>query len=78
MTVFARVDHSAGTKKVGKSLRPTLLVIFGNPNVGTPLMQCAQPLAIDLPLKMLIQEDENGDTRLTYNDPLYLKESHQI
>ena len=54
MTVFARIDHAAGAKKVEKILRPTELVIFGNPKVGTPLMQCAQSVAIDLPQKALI------------------------
>lgn len=78
MTVFARIDHSAGAKKVGKSLRPTELVIFGNPKVGTPLMQCAQSIAIDLPQKMLIWEDSEGVTWLGYNDPQYLKQRHHV
>jgi uncharacterized protein (DUF302 family) len=78
MTIFARIDHSAGAKKAGKSLRPTELIIFGNPNVGTPLMQCARSIAIDLPQKMLIWEDSEGATWLGYNDPSYLKERHQI
>ncbi len=78
MTVFTRIDHSAGAKKVGKQLRPTELVIFGNPKVGTPLMQCAQSVAIDLPQKMLIWQDKAGATWLAYNDPQHLAKRHNI
>ena len=78
MTVFARVDHSAGAAKVGKALRDTQLVLFGNPKVGTPLMQCAQSVAIDLPQKALIWKDEAGQVWLSYNDPAYLATRHQI
>lgn len=78
MTVFARVDHSAGAAKVGKTLRDTQLVLFGNPKVGTPLMQCAQSVAIDLPQKALIWKDESGQVWLSYNDPAYLATRHQI
>ena len=78
MTVFARVDHAAGAKKVGKKLRPTELIVFGNPKVGTPLMQCRQSTAIDLPQKALIWEDEKGQVWLSYNDPNYLVERHGI
>ena len=60
MNVFARINHGAGAAKVGKTLRPTELVIFGNPKVGTPLMQCSQSIAIDLPQKALIWKDEAG------------------
>ena len=76
MTVFARIDHAAGAQKVGKTLRPTELVIFGNPKVGTPLMQCSQSIAIDLPQKALIWEDANGQVWLSYNDPQYLAKRH--
>lgn len=78
MTVFTRINHAAGAKKVGKELRPTELVIFGNPKVGTPLMQCAQTVAIDLPQKMLIWQDAAGATWLTYNDPTHLMRRHKI
>lgn len=78
MTVFARVDHSAGAAKVGKTLRDTQLVLFGNPKVGTPLMQCAQSVAIDLPQKALIWKDGGGQVWLSYNDPAYLAKRHQI
>ena len=78
MTVFTRINHAEGAKKVGKELRPTELVIFGNPKVGTPLMQCAQSVAIDLPQKALIWEDESGSVWLAYNDPDYLAKRHSI
>lgn len=78
MTVFARINHTEGAKKVGKTLRPTELVIFGNPKVGTPLMLCSQSVAIDLPQKALIWEDKAGDTWLSYNDPNYLNTRHDL
>lgn len=78
MTVFTRIDHSAAAHKVGIELRPTTLIIFGNPKVGSPLMKCSQTTAIDLPQKALISEDEQGQVWLSYNDPAYLKERHRI
>jgi len=78
MNVFGRVNHAAGAEKAGLSLRPTEVVIFGNPKVGTPLMNCAQSVAIDLPQKALIWEDEAGQVWLAYNDPAYLASRHQI
>ena len=78
MTVFARINHAAGAQKVGKKLRPTELIVFGNPKVGTPLMQCRQSTAIDLPQKALIWEDGDGQVWLSYNDPNYLVERHGI
>lgn len=78
MTVFARIDHAEGASKVGLDLRPTTLVIFGNPKVGSPLMQCSQTTAIDLPQKALVWQDENGKVWLSYNEPDYLKKRHQI
>jgi uncharacterized protein (DUF302 family) len=78
MTIFVRINHTEGARKVGKELRPTELVIFGNPKVGTPLMQCGQTAAIDLPQKALIWQDENGQVWLTYNDPHYLATRHGI
>ena len=76
MTVFARINHAAGAEKVGKTLRPTELVIFGNPKIGTPLMQCSQSIAIDLPQKALIWQDETGQVKLSYNNPQYLAKRH--
>ena len=78
MTVFIRINHAEGAQKVGKKLRPTELVIFGNPKVGTPLMQCSQSTAIDLPQKALIWQDDQGQVWLSYNDPNYLVERHGI
>lgn len=78
MTLFTRIDHAAGAAKVGEELRPTELLIFGNPKVGTPLMQCSQTVAIDLPQKALIWEDNEGTVWFSYNDPAYLAERHAI
>ncbi|ERS86575.1 MULTISPECIES: DUF302 domain-containing protein [Marinobacter] len=78
LKVFARIDHAQGAESVGESLRPTELLIFGNPKGGTPLMQCAQTAGIDLPLKALVWEDEDGKVWLGYNDPQYLAERHGV
>ena len=76
LIIFARIDHAAGAQKIGKTLRPTELIIFGNPQGGTPLMECAQSAGIDLPLKALAWEDATGQTWLGYNDPQYLATRH--
>lgn len=78
MSVMNRISHSDGAAGVGLELRPTLVVIFGNPKVGTLLMQCAQSVAIDLPQKALIWQDSEGTVWLGYNDPEYLKQRHNI
>jgi uncharacterized protein (DUF302 family) len=78
MTIFKRVDHAAGAEKAGLQLRPTELLIFGNPKVGTPLMLCSQTAALDLPQKALAYEDENGEVWLAYNDPAYMAKRHGI
>ncbi len=78
MTIFKRVDHTAGAKKVGLQLRPTELLIFGNPKVGTPLMQCSQTAALDLPQKALAYKDKNGQVWLVYNDPAYMAKRHDL
>jgi uncharacterized protein (DUF302 family) len=78
LNVFARIDHAAGAAKVGKTLRPTEVLIFGNPQGGTPLMECAQSVGIDLPLKALVWEDATGQVWLGYNDPTYLAQRHAI
>ena len=77
LVIFARVDHAAGAAKIGKTLRPTEVLIFGNPQGGTPLMECAQSMGIDLPLKALVWEDVTGQTWLGYNDPAYLAKRHE-
>jgi len=78
MTVFVRIDHAAGAAKIGKELRPTELIIFGNPQGGTPLMQCAQSVGIDLPMKALAWQDAAGQVWLGYNDPAYLAKRHEL
>ena len=78
LTVFARIDHAAGAAKVGMELNPTELVIFGNPKLGTALMHCGHTAAIDLPLKALIWQDDEGKVWLAYNAPEYLAERHNL
>jgi uncharacterized protein (DUF302 family) len=78
LTIFARVDHAAGATSVGMPLRPTELLIFGNARGGTPLMQLAQTIGIDLPLKALAWEDAAGKTWLSYNDPAWLAARHGL
>jgi uncharacterized protein (DUF302 family) len=76
MTVFAHVDHAAGAAEVALTLRPTYLLIFGSAKGGTPLMQLVQTIGIDLPLKALVWQDEQGTTWLSYNEPAWLVERH--
>ncbi|MEL6131192.1 MAG: DUF302 domain-containing protein [Cyanobacteria bacterium J06627_3] len=78
LNLFATVDHTQNASGAGLELRPTRVVIFGNPKVGTPLMQCQQTIAIDLPQKVLIWEDEQGQVQLAYNDPQYLGGRHRL
>lgn len=76
--VFALIDHSGEAGKAGLAMRPTKLLIFGNPKGGTPLMQAAPTAAIDLPLKALVWEDADSRVKLSYNDPAYLQRRHNI
>jgi uncharacterized protein (DUF302 family) len=76
IAVFALIDHSGEAEKAGLTMRPTQLLIFGNPKSGTPLMVAAPRLAIDLPLKALAWQDEQGKVWLSYNSPEYLRERH--
>jgi len=78
VSLFALVDHSGEAEKVGMKMRPTKLLIFGSPSAGTPLMLAAPSLALDLPLKVLIREDDNGRVWVSYNSPDYLKERHGL
>ena len=78
VTVFVRIDHAAGAQRVGQTLKPTLLIIFGNPAMGTPLIQRSRSIGIDLPLKALIWEDNAGQVWFTYNAPEYLARRHGI
>ena len=77
-TVFARIDHAAGAKKVGQELRPTQLLIFGNPKVGTALLQGNQSVGLDLPIRVVAWEGADGAVWVAYNDPAYLTTRHQI
>jgi uncharacterized protein (DUF302 family) len=76
--IVARLDHTAEAKALGRSMRPTALLIFGNPAVGAPLMLRNQTIGIDLPMKALAWEDERGQVWLTYNAPAYLAERHGV
>jgi uncharacterized protein (DUF302 family) len=78
MEVFARIDHAAGAAKVGMTLAPTELIIFGNPRGGTPLMQSVQTVGIDLPLKALVWQDASGKTWLSYNEASWIAQRHGI
>jgi uncharacterized protein (DUF302 family) len=77
LAVFASIDFSGDAAKAGLAMRPTRLLVFGNPRAGTPLMVAAPTLAIDLPLKVLVSEDESG-VWLSYNSPQYLQSRHGI
>lgn len=78
LTVFARIDFSSDAAKAGLRMRPTQLLIFGNPKAGTPLMVAAPSIALDLPLKALAWEDGDGKVWLSYNQPEYLKQRHGL
>lgn len=78
ITVFARVDHAAGAEKIGKKLAPAELVIFGNPKIGTPLMQSNIVSGIDLPLKAMAYQNASGAVELVYNHPGYTARRHGI
>jgi uncharacterized protein (DUF302 family) len=76
LTLFARIDHAAGAAKVGAKLPPTEVFVFGNPQGGTPLMNCQQTAGIDLPLKALVWQDAAGQTWLGYNSPAWIAARH--
>jgi uncharacterized protein (DUF302 family) len=78
ITLFALIDHSGEAGKVGLNMPPTKLLIFGDPGAGTPLMLASPTSAIDLPLKILVWQDEAGKVHLTYNSPAYLGARHQL
>ena len=78
MRVFTRIDHAAGAAEVGLLLRPTELLIFGSAKAGTPLMHANQAIGIDLPLKVLVFEDATGKVWLSYNDPHWLAQRHEL
>ncbi len=78
MTIFAQINHSSGAKKVNIELAPTQVIIFGNPKIGSLLMQCQRTIAIDLPQKALIWRDANAQVWVTYNDAEYLAKRHHM
>jgi|SRR5579863_7538354 len=78
LQMFALVDHSGEAEKIGLKMRPTKLLIFGSPKGGTPVMLAAPSVAIDLPLKALVAEDEAGKVWVSYNSPEYLQQRHGI
>jgi uncharacterized protein (DUF302 family) len=78
MTVFARIDHSGGAKGAGMDLPPTDVLIFGSPKAGTPLMQMSETIGLDLPLKMLVRQDANGEVSIAYDDPAWLAKRHGL
>jgi uncharacterized protein (DUF302 family) len=77
MNVFARIDHAAGAREVGLELRPTEMIIFGNARGGTPLMQSAQTVGIDLPLRVLVWQDAANKTWVSYNEPAWIAQRHR-
>lgn len=78
LKIVAELDHSENAKKADMELRPTKIIMFGNPKLGTPLMKTNQEIGIDLPQKMLVYEDEKADVYVVYNDPVSLAKSHNI
>lgn len=76
--LFTLIDHSGAAEEAGMEMRPTKLLIFGNPKAGTPLMVASPTIAIDLPLKLLVWQDSGGKVRISYNDPDYLQNRHSL
>src|SRR6266567_6910964 len=78
LTILARIDHAAGAAEAGLKLRPTQLIVFGNARGGTPLMQSVQTIGIDLPLKALAWQDAAGKTWISYNEPRWIVQRHNV
>jgi len=78
LSLVTTVDHAANAESVDMELRPTTLLVFGNPAGGTPLMQESQSIGIDLPQKLLVWESEDGTVNVSYNDPFFLAERHGV
>lgn len=78
LTVFAVIDHAAGAREAGLTMRPTVVLVIGNPKGGTPLMVAAPSAAIDLPLKILVADSESGATQVTFNAPAYIAQRHGL
>lgn len=78
LKILLELDHSKNAASVGLNLNPTRIIMFGNPNLGTLLMQSKQTVSIDLPQKIIVYQDDNAEVKVTYNDPMYLKNRHNI
>lgn len=78
LKVFSKVDHAAAAATVDENLNPTVLILFGNPKMGTPLMQAEPLMGLDLPQKILVWQDREQQVWVSYNDPFYLKKRHQV
>ena len=78
ISIMAELDHQENAARVGLELEPTRIIIFGNPNLGTPLMQEEQSIGLDLPQKMLIWENQDGEVYVSYNDPYFIAERHAV
>jgi uncharacterized protein (DUF302 family) len=78
MRVMARIDHAAAASEVGMTLRPTEVLIFGNARAGTPLMQMSETIGLDLPLRVLVWQGDDGVTRIAYTDPAWLARRHGV
>jgi uncharacterized protein (DUF302 family) len=76
--LFVTIDHSGEAERAGLHMRPTKLLIFGNPKAGTPVMVASPTIAIDLPLKILVWEDDNSQVQISYNSPAYLQTRHGL
>lgn len=78
LKIIAQLDHQANAASVGLTLNPTKIIMFGNPKLGTPLMQSTQSTGLDLPQKILVSQDDDGIVKILYNDPQYLQKRHGI
>ena len=78
LKIIGELDHQKNAASVDLKLNPTRIILFGNPNLGTPLMQNAQTIGLDLPQKILVYQEEDGTVKVAYNDPLYLKNRHTV
>lgn len=78
LTIFARIDFSGDAERAGLKMNPTRMLVFGSTKAGTPVMVASPSLALDLPLKVLVSQDNGGRVLLSYNSPEYLKERHNI
>lgn len=78
LKIILELDHSKNAASVDLALNPTKIIMFGNPKLGTPLMQASPTVSIDLPQKITVYTNANSEVKIAYNNPMYLKERHQI